>query len=1111
MKNTGRKSGCGFFIIIYHSLGYSFKNLLFSFVFIILVSPLFGQLKKEYLNDNRIIIQEGLSQSRILSILEDKRGFMWFGTDDGLNRYDGYTIKVFRNIFNDSISLPNNTINSMVEDAEGNIWLGTKNGIALFDPYSETFNSIVETDSNAIAAGANIITSCIIDENQNIWCGTDGYGIIRINVETFEKKYYFNKQENDDDLRHITKLFIDSKQRVWIGGYIDGNITVYNPGKGNISKYNMTDINGKPEKSKKVESFFEDNQGRIWANVVDYHSTTGSLFYLEKNKSSFDNYAEIMSEEVGNGFLDSFNSIKTITGDNDGNILFCSVLSGVFKFRFGNDPIAYYMDSPVTDSRINYIYLSKNGLLWIGTNGRGIELSAPDDTDFKLISYKNNIDFKIESIRTFAEDSNYYWVGGYYGFARIDKDFSNIKLIHQSSVYSILNSRYNENIIYTGSEGGGLQPFNKGTESYSNLGAFSDNEIIPPSEYIYVIHNLCDSLVLLGTQSGLVGYNPIKNSRFNINFTKFDSIENKNHIPVRSICTDNKGNILIGYVQGGIGKLSDDFKTVELFETIPDLQFFQNYNPVNCIYNDLNNDYWIATSNGLIYYMVSTGDIKLYTEADGLPNSHIYGILPDEDNNLWLSTNNGISCYCRQDNIFRNYDISDGLQNNEFNTGAYYKAVNGDLFFGGIDGFNYFNPREIKRNSTIPTLVLTGVTVSNKALKVSKESFNNNTITIQPEHEIFSVEFAGLSFINSNKNQYKYRIEEVNEEWIELGNQHRITFTNLPPGNYNLEIMASNNHGLWITEPFKCEMVVLPTFFESDFFKWVTAIFIVLILIFSIKLRLSAITRQKNKLQSLVNQQTATLLVTNESLKEEIQKHSKTASELLISNKTKDKFLSIIAHDLLSPLGVVLGFSDLLVDESYNFNEVDRKSFNKTINLTTKRLISLLTNLLQWSKLQSGSLIPNPQELDIAVVMDEVLALLQANILEKEIRIINNVKVPTIVYTDKNMLLIILRNLVSNAIKFTDISGEIMFDSLNIGDIVQIEISDNGVGISDENIKKLFNPEANFTTKGTNEEPGTGIGLGLVKEFIELNGGKLWVKSKVNKGSTFYFTLPKIV
>ena len=1062
---------------------------------------------KEYHIDKRIILQKGLSQSRILSILEDERGFMWFGTADGLNRYDGYTFKIFRNIFNDSTSLPNNVVNSMIEDEEGNIWIGTNDGISIFNPYSETFTSLRETDSAKIAHGANLIKSCVIDNEKNIWYGTKGHSIFKVNTSTFEKQNFFYSKTDSLYLNEIHNLYIDKSNRLWITGYLDKYVLSYDIDNDKLIQHQLYDLTEQKEKRFKIHSIFEDDKGRIWISVGDYRGKSGSLFFLDKDKKSFSNYRQFISKEFFNNYSDSFNSIISITDDDDGNIWFASLLSGIFEFKFGDSPTAYYIESPLVDARLKLIYRSRNGILWIGTNGNGIEISIPDNTDFKLMSKEVNEDFTIESIRAFEEDNKYYWVSGYYGFTRINKDFSNIEMIQPSSYYSISNSFKKSNLLWIGSEGGGLQTLNKRSNRLSDINyaksKINSNEL----DFVYFIYPVSDTLLLIGTNNGLMGLNPKNNTIFSFPFVT--STENiQSHKTVRTIYKDNFNNILIGYVQGGVGILNLSRKNVEAYGNIPELNDLINYNPVNCIYNDKQNRYWIGTSNGLVKYEVESHNTKLYTEADGLPNSHIYGILPDEEGNLWLSTNNGISCYSPSEDRFRNYDISDGLQNNEFNTGAYFKSKNGNLFFGGISGFNYFNPKKIKQNSIIPKLVITGIKVANSFIKMSKEELSQNTLTIQPNQEVFTIEFAGLSFINSSKNQYKYKILELNEDWIQLDNQHKITFNNMSPGIYTLEILASNNHGLWLTKPHVYKIEVLPTFVESVYFRWIIVILTILLIIAIYKIRLRQITKQKNRLQIFADQQTTSLLVTNKTLKDEILKHKATTNELKASNKTKDKFLSIIAHDIINPLGVIVGFSDLLVDNENDFDEDDKSSFIKTINITSKGLTSLISNLLQWSRIQNKSIDPKSKVIPLKNTVIKSVSLFKGNIKEKELNLVLNIDDATSVFADANMLSTILRNLLSNAIKFTPSKGQIKIESKQIKDGVQIKISDNGVGIPKENLDKLFNPDETISTKGTNNESGTGLGLALVYEFVNINGGKIWVTSKLKKGTSFYFTLP---
>jgi len=1062
---------------------------------------------KYYQIDKRIFIQQGLSQSRILSIIEDDRGFMWFGSADGLNRYDGYATKIFRHKVNDSTSLPNNFINSMVEDQDGNIWVGTKDGAALFNPYTETFVSFRETDSAKNELGANLIASCALDSNQDLWCGTFGYGIFKIDHNTFEKQYFLYSPDDSLHLNHISKIFIDSQNHLWLGAFHDNMMISYDITKDELDRYPMEGIKASEHKQFRPNAFFEDSQHRIWVGLVDYMSTKGSLYYMESGQSLFRNYKDIIESDFASIYFDSFNSIVSITGNKEGQYWFASLLSGIFSFKFGETPVANYTVSPQKDATINFLCLGSNNILWIGTNGYGVELSVPDKSDFNLISSRINSRFPIASIRTFNEDDYNYWVGGYNGLVKISKDFEKFETVYEGSIYTLAGDMHDKNLLWAGSEGGGLLKYNKEKNLFThvelNSGKLDDFNI----KYIYIIVPYSDTLLLVGTGQGLIGYNP-----HNLTVTPFPYLSNQGtllDITVRTISNDRSGNILIGYIDGKIGRLDMAQQVVKNYSVIPGLQDVNSFNPINCIYQDPESNFWIATTNGLIKYNINTAELRLYTEDDGLPNSFIYGILPDKSGNLWLSTNNGISSFSPGDQLFKNFDVSDGLQSNEFNTGAYFEGNNGMFFFGGIGGFNYFNPTKIKQNSIPPKLEITGIKIDNKYLKLTKDQHTHQTLTIQPDEEVFTIEFAGLSYINVDKNQYKYKIVELNHDWVDLGGQHQITFNNMPPGSYHLEILACNNHGLWLTKPYTMTIVILPTFVESVYFKWLLILLIILLVFLGVRIRLRQVTKQKNRLQIYADQQTASLKEANKTLKEEITKHQTTANELEASNKTKDKFLSIIAHDLMGPFSVIVGFSELLLDQDNSIGEAEKQAFIKSIHNSTKELVSLLNNLLQWSKLQSRSLKCKPQLIQLKNIIVESSTLLSGNINEKQIDFKVDVADGTTLYADKNMVSTILRNLISNAIKFTPNHGIIEIKSETRDDKELITISDTGVGIPDKNLEKIFNPEETITTKGTNNESGTGLGLSLVYEFVIINNGKIWIKSTVNKGTTFYFTLPK--
>ena len=1031
---------------------------------------------------------------------------MWFGTADGLNRFDGYNIKVFKHRFNDTLSLPNNTIAGLTEDLKGNFWIATNNGVACFNPYTETCQTYQETDSSRIALGANRVTSCAIDAQQNIWFSTDGYGLFKINPNTFERTYYFFDKDNLMDLKKVQKLSFYNQGKMWMGYLFGDTLLVYQPEKDSLYSFAINRTDELQDVPLRSYSFYEDQEKRIWGNISDYLTGMTRLFYCDYGNDTFQGYEACVLMDKDNPALVKMTAMTTISGNDQADIIFSSTINGVYHFKFGEIPRPLLTKKAQADLPFRCVYVSSNGLTWFGTNGYGVEFLNPELADFKLVNYLNREDFKIISIRAFHEDETHYWVGGYDGLAQISKDFESVRYFFINNVYDIVSYPSDPDYLWIGTEGAGLFLFNKRKQEFTFVETRVPGRNNSKMKFIYKLFSISDNQLLIGDPEGLTAYNHLTGKVTGFPFSETSAINGE--MTVRSIVKDKAGNVLVGYVNGIIGRVNFEQQTVDRFLGITDLRQLNYYDPVNDIYQDDDLVYWIASTLGLFRYDPKNDSLSLFTEENGLPNSHIYGLLPDEENNLWMSTNNGLSCYYLKENVFRNFNVSDGLQNNEFNTGAFFKAQNGLLFFGGINGFNYFNPLRIKQNSILPVIQITDIKIDGRSSKLSKDQIARQKLVIQPNEEIITFDFAGLSYINSNRNQYKYKIKEQNPDWIELGNQHQITFNNKPPGTYTLEIQASNNHGLWLKEPYVLTVSILPTFFESDYFKVIAAFAIIILVVLAVKWRLRQITRQRNKLKQFADQQTSNLRAINETLNNVIVKQEIATRELAASNKTKDKFLSIIGHDLMSPLSIILGFSDLLVSPTETYSQKEKASYMQTINDTAREVIALLTNLLQWARLQSNTITISPTEFSIKTMISDTLLLLRGNITSKNLNLHVNISSDLIVYADKNLVSTILRNLLSNAIKFTPIGGTISIKAVSESNMVLIQIKDTGVGISDENLSHLFGDEG-FTTKGTENESGTGLGLRLVYEFVKLSGGNINVESEPNKGTTFGFTLPQ--
>ncbi len=1055
--------------------------------------------------DNRIKIQQGLTQGRISCIIEDQRGFMWFGTADGLNRYNGYSFKGYKKEDQNPYSIPGNSIKCIAEDKEGNLWIGTENGLAVLDICSERFTTFTESDSILDYHGANQIIAISIDQNNNVWCSTNGAGIFKFNPQVNERDYLTQFPE----YKAPQSILVDRQNNLWIGDVIDNKIRCINLNNNTSKTYPLaSNPRIRPFKSGVCMSLAQASNGRIWVNVTNISSAQGSLFYFDPFTLKFIDVAQHYNKEFIEEYSYFLFVIPSITTDNKGNIYAASMDGLIIKISENFEAEILFEENYSAGNSKLSVYKSKNDLLWIGLNGNGIQLSKPNQKGFALLNKDIYPDFSINSIRSIYEDDEYYWVSGYVAMIKINKKTKKITPIHAniSIVYTIQEVLGSPNYLWLGTEGDGLKLFDKRNHKvlktfHFEIDKTKDNHF----NNIYCIHNISKDLSLLGTYGGLLSFNP-KNWDFEF-LPKSTKNNDKRYMTVSTITKDNAGNILIGYTQGEVGKFNIEKKQVESFTLLEEGPLKDNNNAVKYIFNDKQNNYWIATSNGLVYYQPSTGSKKVFTMNDGLPNNYIYSILQDNQENLWLSTNNGISCYKPKLNIFQNYDKSDGLQCNEFNTGAYFKAKDGTFFLGGIEGLNYFKPENVSTNKILPKIKINSIKIANKNISIG-DVLKSNTLVIEPKENVFTIDFVGLSYINSDKNTYKYRIKNIDENWIDIGHRHYITFNRMKHGNYILEIMGSNNHGLSYKTPFSLNINIKPRFYETLWFK-ITLIAAAILLVFVfIKLRLKRSEAQKKKLMELVEVQTIDLKKANNNLKKEIKKHKETTKELKESNQTKDLFLSIIAHDILNPLGAITGLSELL-SKNHNASEDNKQNWSTLINISANNLEELLQNLIYWSKLEQQNILPDIQELPLYDEIQKNTLLFNAALNQKGITISINADKNQKVLADENMLSAILRNIISNAVKFTPKKGNISISTIEDNSFIKILIKDSGEGMSDEHINKIMNTDNHLSSRGTDNECGNGIGLNLVIRFVKLCNGSIEIQSKKGDGSTITIKLPK--
>lgn len=1105
------------------------KYYFIAFVLCLIAFQLKGQGNVMF---DQITTDDGLSNGVILDIYKDSHGFMWFCTEDGLNRYDGYVFTVYRSE-QEEVSIERNIqFNKICEDDYGRLWISTSDGLYFFDNRTENIYNFVRfkgIEDNSFYLDYPSV-SVFIDSRGFLWVGTY-YGVVQIDIR---KKHLQDITENDialfvadedDSSKRISNdavksIVEDEDGKIWISSdspYLDcfdyqsGNFThhlvdvpeiierqnvsllidadsnnniwihsrilglhVWDRKNNSFSKFELYDENNQPENLNNIESLYFDENKHIWIG------TNGNgLFIYNSEAKSYEHYKQSIYDQSN---LNS-NVIYSIYKDNSGVVWIGTYLSGINKYLTNKSYWGLYTSNPYTDNslsadKVTNFCEDQEGNIWISTDGGGINKWDRDNNTFTKITKEDGLSVDA-AITMYCNSDNRIWIGTYNGglniynpqtgsFEQIYYDPADSTSINSNSPWDFVKDKEGNMWIATVNSGINLLKKNsKAFVNYTNTDGSNQgsNQITSYS----LTHLYIDSRnwLWIGTESGLdmVDLNDVDFSEHKpeLVFNHFKVSDTENSISnerISYITEDKKGNIWIGTKGAGINRLDPE-----------------------------------------------TMHFTVYTAIDGLAHNIVNGILFDDDDNLWISTNNGISFFDQKEKRFHNFNMSDGLQGNIFYKTACLKTSDGMMLFGGINGFNAFYPSDIKISAPGLETTITGFDLYGRPVKagdiingraiLNKPVYETDNIKLDYTENNISFKFSVLNHSAPEKVIYSYKLENFDDEWLTTGSDYRIaTYTNLNPGTYTFSVRAKNQGYDWSEQSASVNIEIKPPFWQTIWFM-ISTILIVLFSVFMIyNLRVSSLKKQKLLLENAVDRKTIEL--------------QRTVSQLVEAQQTKDKLFSIIAHDLINPLNSIMGLSEVLMVDSNRetTKPTNQSEIIKNINRSSNELYDLLENLLQWSRSERGLLKYTPEKVFIKKEIEKIVALLSLTAKRKHIEI--ETQIPNsecMVKADERLLNTIIRNLVSNAIKFTPEYGKIIIKAEMKDQQCMVSVIDNGIGISEENLMLLFEKDKSVSTSGTNNEKGTGLGLVLVKELIEKQNGRLYIQSEVGKGSRFSFTL----
>ena len=830
------------------------------------------QICKCVLRFDHIGIEQGLSQSTVQVIFQDSRGFLWFGTQDGLNRYDGYTFKIYKPDPDVVNSLSDRWITSIVEDKDGYLWIATRlGGLNRFNTRTEEFFHYLHDDTKPFSLGNNHVNVLYLDKNDNLWVGTsNGLDLFERQTNTFKHYVYDPSKQEGISGKYITAIYQDSRGRFWIGTAA-GGLNLFDPSSNIFTPYQNNPDNVNTISNNFVTSIIEDNRSTLWVGTGEG---------LNKFQPDSGNFERFMHSETDPRTISS-NVISDLYVDSTGNLWIATAMGLDRLGKIGKRFTHYQNDPTFSKSLSNNIVLSiyedRGGVLWFGTWGGGVNKYDRQRDNFAYYRNdpKNKNSLSENQILSIYQDTNgYVWVGtasaGLNRFTRSTNqviryqyDASRSNSIGSNEVLSI--SEDQDGILWFGTSNG-LDRFDRNAFTFKHYKWNPDNLASLSSNRVYKVYVDRENNIWVGTAKGMDLFD-----RKTETFTHYrPETGNPNSLSgtgVDSILEDNEGNIWAGTFDNGLNKFNRKTGQFTRYRYDSKNKETISNDAVLSIYQDTKGNIWVGTGGGgLNLYHPETDTFTYYLEKDGLPNGVVYGILEDSKGYLWMSTNFGISRFDSETGLFQNFDAGDGLQSNEFNSGAYAKGHNGELYFGGIEGLTMFYPSSIEANPYLPQIALTSLTQDDNPITTDTSVETTKSVILQWPQNSLEFEYAALSYNQPGKNQYAYRLEGFDTSWHQIGTKRDGRYTNLPGGEYTLLLKASNSDGVWNQTPTRINITVIPPFWQTLWFEVLLTMVVLVLATGGFRLRTKRMQDRNRELERLVRERTSALEKRNQEI-----------------------------------------------------------------------------------------------------------------------------------------------------------------------------------------------------------------------------------------------------
>jgi len=1097
---------------------------------------------------DQLSVEQGLAQESVLSIAQDKQGFMWFGGQSGLSRYDGYRVVVYKNIEGDSSSLADNWIGVLHVDSQGQLWVGTDNGLDRFDSVSQTFIHYVQPGTSKRGNGNRHVHAIVEDGARGFWIATsDGLQHFDPATGAFRSWHHDDSDPYSLGDNEVKALALDAQGRLWIGTVT--GLDMLAPGSDRFEHFT---VDAQPSsKFNVIQSLLVDKQQNLWI---------GTMAGAERWRLGPAGQAPLARLRLGEKQGFSAIRIASLFQDIDATVWIGSNADGLLRWLPENDTFLQFRHQTgdkfsIADNQVASLFRDRAGSFWTGTWYNGVSRVDLGSGGFSRMvrAADDTATVADKKVRALADaGAGKLWLATSSGLKLYDTRDGAMQVFDMRATPGMSRDeqvsalyRAPDGVLWVGGRTG-LHRFDLATRRFSTT-RFAVGD--PNSDTIRNIAGDRSGLLWVSSRGGLHRFDPVSKQ-----FTTFrhdpsnpDSLSDN---MVRPVLEDRKGRLWIGTFHGLdlLDRSTGRFRHFRHDSADPQSL---SHDEVHFLHEDKRGVLWVGTANGLNRLDVDAkGQVRFrrFLRKDGMADDAIASILEDDEEQLWLSTNSGITRLDIRSGQFRNYDSADGIVEGSYFDGAGLRAADGTMYFGGFNGMTAFAPKDIHDNRVPPLVAITELQIFNKPVAIGRGEFahvlgtainHSRSLVLTSRESVFSLEFAALHFAAPQRNMFAYRLEGFDQDWVMTDAGRRFaTYTNLDPGEYVFRVKAANKDGVWNESGATLHITILPPFWKTWWFRSLMVLLVLGLIYGAYWQRMRILRRQQSKLERQVTERTAEVSQKNHELRSKEIEVRAQSHELALANSSlkkneeslrqakrkaedatrqKSEFLANMSHEMRTPLAGVIGMLGFALRDQQLHASTREQILRGQAN--AESLLAIINDLLDFSKIEAGKLSIENIDFVLGAAMENVVSLFEEQAAARSIGFSIDFApdLPPFVVGDPSRLRQVLVNLVGNAFKFTQHGGvSVRVERAGVAagqahaqlNLIRFIVSDSGIGIDADAMARLFQKFEQADASTTRRYGGTGLGLAICRQLVELMGGTITATSVQGQGSTFTFILP---